>query len=738
MRCLYYHIALLLLLVPALPAAAQHRDSLDEVTITEKVHPEKVGFQQLNAIEGMAIYEGKKTEVLKVDQLTVNKATNNARQAFGRIQGLNIWESDCGGLQLGIGGRGLNPKRSANFNMRQNGHDISADNLGYPESYYTPPLYSIDQIAVVRGAASLQYGTQFGGLVNFDLKEGPEDTSFAIESYQTLGSFGFFNSFNSIGGKKNKLNYYTYFQKRQGNCWRCNSEFDAYNFYSALDYQASDKLKIGLQYTYAGYLAQQPGGLTDEMFEEDPRQSIRNRNWFRIQWNILNLYGEYTFSPRTKIRLTNFSFLGAKDALGYLDRIDRSDPAENPELATSEQLQRDLLADEFRNNGTEARLLHRYELFGEYHAFSVGARYFRGHTWRRQGDASAGSGPEFSYLNPSDLEGSDYEFPTRNLAIFGEHIFSLTKRLSLTPGFRFESITTEAEGYYGQQIRDGAGNILLDTNIQEYKHNSRQFALYGLGLSYKWRDKEIYANFSSNYRGINFNNMRVVNRSIRVDSNLQDETGYTADLGWRGAIKDLMGFDLTAFVLAYNDRIGLKQEVQQGRAYALRTNIADALHQGVEGFAEVHLDRALGWKKQDWAWSCYTSFTLLRARYMSSEEPAFDGNRVEYVPEQIVRTGMNASYKQLEANVQHSFTGGQYSEATNAEFYREAIFGYIPSYQVLDFTASYSYKNWSLSASVNNLLNAHYFTRRATGYPGPGIIPADGRSFYLTLGFSNF
>jgi len=42
-------------------------------------------------------------------------------------------------------------------------------------------------------------------------------------------------------------------------------------------------------------------------------------------------------------------------------------------------------------------------------------------------------------------------------------------------------------------------------------------------------------------------------------------------------------------------------------------------------------------------------------------------------------------------------------------------------------------RRWRLEASVNNLGNAMYFTRRATGYPGPGILPSDGRSFFLTL-----
>jgi Fe(3+) dicitrate transport protein len=51
----------------------------------------------------------------------------------------------------------------------------------------------------------------------------------------------------------------------------------------------------------------------------------------------------------------------------------------------------------------------------------------------------------------------------------------------------------------------------------------------------------------------------------------------------------------------------------------------------------------------------------------------------------------------------------------------------------MDAGLSYQFKQFKLEASVNNLANEIYFTRRATGYPGPGILPSDGRSFYFTL-----
>ena len=41
--------------------------------------------------------------------------------------------------------------------------------------------------------------------------------------------------------------------------------------------------------TYLTYLAQQAGGLTDKMFEENPLQTNRERNWFKINWLLSNL-----------------------------------------------------------------------------------------------------------------------------------------------------------------------------------------------------------------------------------------------------------------------------------------------------------------------------------------------------------------------------------------------------------------------------------------------------------------
>ena len=182
-------------------------EKLDEVIV--RANKKKVfQIERLKDFEETYIYAGKKNEVIMMSLSMANLASNNARQVYSQIAGINIFQNDDAGLQLNIGGRGLNPNRSSNFNTRQNNYDISADALGYPESYYTPANEGLEQIQILRGAASLQYGTQFGGLVNFIMKKPNQEKKLEILTRNTLGSNGLYTNFTSTSYKKNNFSYY--------------------------------------------------------------------------------------------------------------------------------------------------------------------------------------------------------------------------------------------------------------------------------------------------------------------------------------------------------------------------------------------------------------------------------------------------------------------------------------------------------------------------------------------------
>ncbi|WP_035564745.1 TonB-dependent receptor [Hymenobacter sp. IS2118] len=705
--------------------------TLDEVVVAA---PQTTfGQTRLREVEGTAIFAAKKSEVIVPENLVANLATNNARQVYARVPGLNIWESDAGGLQLSIGGRGLEPNRTTNFNVRQNNYDISADALGYPESYYTPPTEAVKRIQLVRGAASLQYGTQFGGLLNFELRSPEPDRKAAITSRQTVGSFGFFNSFNSVSGTVGKLSYYTYAQYKRGNGWRPNSGFESKTAYADVRYQATENVKVGVQFTHMDYLAQQPGGLTDRQFAQDARQSNRERNWFAVDWNLFNVSADWKLSAKANVNVIAFGLLASRQSLGFRPvQVDRADNDLNG---------RDLIDGDFRNYGLEARFLNRYQVAGKDGVLLLGTRYYRGTTHSVQGFGPAGRGADFRFVDAdrfsSTKNSSDYRFPNHNAAFFAENIFYLTDRLSVTPGARFEYIRTRADGVLSVVDSDLAGNIISTRSQTEARQNSRSFVLGGLGVSYKPREQlEFYGNISQNYRSITFSDMQIVNPSSVIDPNLQDERGFSADLGVRGEKTGVLTYDASVFALSYGNRIGEIQEFDNlNNVYRRRLNAGRALIIGVETYAEVELLSQALREAGRWQFSAFSNVALIRGRYVQSELVGVEGNRVEFVPDVNLKAGTRAGYGPFKASLQFLYLSDQFSDATNAPASSSsAVIGRIPAYQVFDASASWEHRWLKLEASVNNLADARYFTRRATAYPGPGILPSDGRSYFLTVG----
>ena len=710
-------------------------ESLSEVVLSTR--KEKIfALRSLRKVEGTAIYAGKKSEVVLIDQITGNLAANAPRQIYSQVVGLNIYENGDAGLQLNIGGRGLDPNRSANFNIRQNNYDISADVLGYPESYYTPPAEALSEIQVVRGAASLQYGTQFGGLINFKFKKPNPDKKIELVSRQTAGSFGLRTSFNSLSGTVGKFNYYTYFNYKEGDGFRPNSQFNSRNYFAHLGYKLNEKTTITGELTLFNYLAKQAGGLTDAQFLEDPDFSNRDRNWFDIDWKVYSLRLDHKFSKKTNFSLNLFGLDARRSAVGFrTNRVSQPDDLEEP---------REVLVDEFSNWGAEARLLTRYTLGKQNAVLLVGSKYYDANNNQRQGPGTTAADADFSFAEdqfPNFERQAAFEFPNRNLAVFGENIFNITDRLSITPGFRFEYIKTESEGAFKNIVLDLADNLLLNEEVPDNRTFERDFVLLGTGITYRLqKEVELYGNISQNYRSVTFNDIRVVNPSFVIDENITDEEGFTIDIGARGRIDNKLSYDVSLFGVRYDERLGeVLFEDDDGSIKRRRGNIGDAFIYGLEFFGDWNLRNTFFEEKENIKLNVFVNLALTESEYIRSEETNVEGNQVEFIPDANLKTGVNFGYKNLTASIQYTYLTAQFTDATNAaqdvDDNQRGIEGSIPSYGILDISAAYTYKRWRLEAGVNNALDESYFTRRATGYPGPGIIPAEPLSFYTTLQF---
>jgi len=709
---------------------------------TEKI--ERFAIKQLKDVEGTAIYAGKKTEVVLLQLVKGNLANNVSRQIFAQIPGLNIYEGSEGGIQLSIGGRGLDPNRSANFNTRQNGYDISADVLGYPENYYTPIAEAIDEIQIIRGASSLQYGTQFGGLINFKLYRIPSYKKYNIKLANTIGNNGLFNTFSRFGLNAGKFSTNFYYNFKRGNGFRKNSDFNLHNAHLHLKYNFSKQTSLAAEATFYKYLAKQAGGLTDEQFENHPQLSTRSRNWFAVNWLLYNVQFKHQFSTNNNLSLSLFALDANRKSVGF--RGNSTNLNENPITALDEQdeagnyiLPRDLIVGTFKNYGAELRWLKQYFIKDKKAVVLLGAKYYNANNSSIQGSGSTGADADFQFADFSNYPNqSSYLFPNKNLALFGEHIFYINDKLSITPGLRLEYILTKANGNYNNLRFDNAGNVIFNEVLFEEKSLPRLFPLFGLGVAYKpGNTVQWYGNISQNYRSVTFSDIRVVSPTFIVDENIKDENGFTFDVGARGGLKKQLSYDVSAYSILYNNRIGI---VLDDRANRVRTNVGNAFIAGVESLLSTNLEEVFWPESNNIKLNVFINAAYTFSRYYNSERTNIVGKQVEFVPQLNFKTGINFAYENFEMSVQLTSVSTQFTDAQNSAIAvpgdsRSGIIGSIPAYSVVDITASYKYKQFQFNAGFNNLFNNAYYTRRATGYPGPGIIPSVGISPFLTIIF---
>lgn len=710
-----------------------HVRYMSEITLVGRNTRTDIHF--LPEIVGTTINAGKKNALIVMDNVQGNVVNNTMRQVMAKVPGIQIWESDPSGIQIGIAARGLSPNRSWEFNVRQNGYDISSDPFGYPEAYYTPQLNSVQRIQVVRGAASLQYGPQFGGLVNFILKDGSEATKpFQYETQQTLGSFNLFNTYHAVGGKTEKVNYYGFWDHRRGDGFRANSGFHVNTGFASTTWKISPKLKAGVELTHFDYTSQQPGGLTDAQFRTDHFQSLRSRNWFGVRWSMAALNLDYAFNPSTRMNVKVFGMEGVRNSVGFLQPSTLKDSI-NPSTQTYTNRRVDL--DQYRNAGAEARFITDYTIGRQKHTLSTGARIFTGHTFRRQngrGDTGSDFNLEVSSIFPTSLD-----FHTFNTALFAENIFRIGKDLLIIPGIRYEHISNTTAGRLGL-----VGNTETRTPTDT---RNRNFILPGIALEYHVAATEVYANYAQAYRPVLFSELIGNPTTDVIDQDLRDAKGHNIDIGYRGRVKDWLFFDVSVFSLDYRNRVGmLAQQRTDGSFYNLRTNVGNSRSKGAEILLEFSPVKA--WMKDAFKGNLtlFVSSALIDARYDNVRVIAKSGNnlvetnlagkRVENAPAAIHRTGMTYARGRLTATLQYSHVSKSYSDANNTEMpVATGVNGAIPAYDVVDLSGTWRFNDrLFLKAGINNLLNEKYFTRRAGGYPGPGIMPAEPRNGFLTVG----
>ena len=691
--------------------------------ITVESIKNKNDLLRLEPISGVSIFSGKKNEVILLNSIDANITERTARQVFAKVPGVFVYDME-GGNQLNIATRGLDPHRGWEFNQRKDGAISNSDLYAYPASHYSIPLESVERIEIVRGTASLQYGSQLGGMLNYVTKQADSTKKIGFESFNTIGSYNLISSYNAISGTIKKIKYYVYYAKRTRDGYRENehTDYDAQGV--KLLYEPSKKLSYLFDWVRSSYVYKVPGPLTDVQFEDNPRQSTRFRNYFSPTIQIPSFTFKWQIAKNLKLQLLSSAVVGQRNSVLFDKPASFNDTINTN---TMDYNNRQVDIDRFNSFTQELKFLQKYKLGSFENTLIFGGQLITNQLHRTQlGKGTTGTDYNLTLVDP--IWGRDLHFRTKNLSFFAEHSWNFTKKLAVNIGLRYE-----------------LGESKMDGTIVYYSENQipvlieRKFPLLGASFEYRLiKNTSFYGGFSQSYRSMLFKDLVPSSTFEKVDPSIKDADGYNLELGFRGDYK-FMKWDVTGFVLQYNNRFGtLALNDSLGNFYTYRTNIGNSTTKGLEIFIQGN------WKLfKNSNLILFTSTSLMDGKYTSgslrsgSQNVSLVGKKIESVPNIIAINGLTFQIAGWSFTFLMSHTGASFADPLNTEIPNaNGTVGLVPAYTLFDFNSSFKFtKTVEFKMSLNNITDKQYFTKRPSFYPGPGVWSTDGRSLTTSVIF---
>lgn len=668
--------------------------NLDAMVVTaESEADSSIQDQWLPPVAGASIFSGKKTQVIDLDSLP-RIVGNNYRQALSQTPSLLLSEESS--PLVSIGYRGLNPHRAQFTQMLRDGLPIHADQFGYPEAYYTPPLDTVDRIEFLHGGASLQYGPQPGGSLNYITHRPRTDKEFSLRTQHVVGDDDLYSTFTSTDGTIGKLGYYAYFNHRETEGFRsANSDYDLDTGAIKLLYSLDNGAKLIFSVDTYEETHGEPGGLTRSNFFNGDHRATRLFDTMTIERDSATLTYEIEMNPdsffTSSLWWSDYTRFSARQRGGGFGTLPSGGTAGTNTIENQK----------FETLGWDTR--YRQDWGSEkQHSFSTGVQFY--HT----------DSPRYDYrgATPDALSGvlrnqSDRE--VFYMPLFVENRFQFGK-FSITPGLRLENSWQEVKENVNLD-KTGAGTPLGS------KDEEAHVLLGGLGFEYELQtDTSAYANISQGYRPMIFTEAVPTGGTTFVNDDLAEGKSIEYELGIRSRPTDWFSIDSSVFLLQFTDQIG-SVPVTGGTSLE---NVGDSQHSGIDLSTSVDFLALASGTKTDRSLEGFLNTTLLNAEFTDGPR---DGNTPQYAADYIVRSGL--TYRHGERGLitlSSTWVDGHYADDANSANFQ------IPSYNVWDLTAELKvHENVRLLAGINNLFDAQYFTR----VRGDGIDPSNGRNFYV-------
>ncbi len=661
---------------------------------------------------GTRIFAGKKTTNVNLDELPP-LASGQLREAFALIPGLLVSEvSNRSWASLSYRGLG-EPHESWNILVLKDGIPVSPDPYNYPAAYYQPPFEAIERIEFVRGGASLLYGPQPGGALNYVTRRAPLDDT-GVAGLAAIGSDNFSNLYLAGWTGNGTTGVQGYVLRVAGDGPRdVNSDFLTEGASITVRHEVGDvRLMAGID-AYQGEFGE-PGGLSTTRFAADPRAGSTPFDQLRVD-RVVGFFGG-------EVDVGDWLVQG-RLAATYYDRASRRQlggsfgqptPAANVSLVQSQK---------FRTLAFDLRARGDFTMWGGEQTFTVGTTLF-GSNAPVTVDKS---------IDPFDWEGlagpvNRIDRDSTVAAFFAEAALGFGA-FTVTPGLRVERLEQAVQ----ERLELAPGSITggppgAPLGALGARENEEWVVLPGLGLSWDFAPgQEAYANFTRGFKPVLFNDGLTFASGVNVAAQFESGYSFSSEIGVRGAIGSIATYDISVFRVELDNQVGFLAGPlvasppfgAVGVGGARRQTVGSMRNQGLDIAGEVSLARLAGIEgPADVLW--FANASLLDAEFTDG---VARGNRPQFTPEILARTGLIARW---EDRGELAFTGSYLSEHFGAD--NAAPEFRIAPYAVFDLTGKVSLtSDVSLFAAVNNIFDRRYIARVRPG-GGQGIDPGAART----------
>jgi Fe(3+) dicitrate transport protein len=658
----------------------------------------------------------------------------NGNEILRTVTGIHVVEEEGAGLRTNIGVRGLDPDKSRNVLILEDGIPVALGPYGEPEMYYTPAIDRMSGVEILKGSGSILFGPQtIGGVINYITADPPAESSGFVringgERGLFSGQMGYGNTFGNTGYQ---FNYLRRQAENLGPTQFASNDLNA-KFRLKTSARSEVMVKLGVydensNSTYIGMtqLMYNSGGTDYIRLAPDDRLEIKRHSLgvnhvFRATDDFQLSTTAYAYNTVRNWKRQDFTSDPNASNLTGVVWGDSSIPGGAIYMVNSTGNRNR----QFEVAGIESRMNVRYSLMGRESLLNAGTRLHYERAFEQRVNGSTADAVSGALRDDEIRTGNAMSFWTQNKLL-------LNRKLSFTAGVRSEFVD-----YERNILRKAAQdvNIINNTRVREI--------IPGMGLNYNFSDRA--GIFTGIHRGFAPPRIKDAITNNGEDLLLEAEKSWNFEIGTRAELLRFTGVELTFFNMDFSNQVIPVSESSGGMGTGY-INGGRTRHRGIE--AELNLDIA-GMISMPGRLSVGLNGTFLESvfagdRFVIERIPVggindtvlrnIKGNHTPYAPTVIASGYIHyESARGFGMRAGGHFTGSQYTDVLNTECITDwqtparlnpeytfvqanasGRIGKLPSYFVVNTSAWYNLgAALTLNVSVKNMFNERYITSR--------------------------